>query len=78
MSLENGMGEAGRIVIEGGEMLLDDAMILAETQGAGAASHVDLRLQALRVKGNGRISASAQEGSAGDAGNIVIEATSVV
>ncbi len=40
---------AGRIVIEGGEVLFDDATILVERMGAGAAGHIHIRLHDLRI-----------------------------
>ncbi len=68
----------GRIVVEGGEVLIDDAALFAETTGAGTAGLIDIQVHTLRLKGDGLISTNSLENSRGEAGDIVIAAASLV
>lgn len=69
---------AGRIVMEGGEVVIDDADLIAETLAAGDAGQIFMRVGSLHIRGDGRLSASSLVAGAGDAGDVVIEAEGTV
>jgi filamentous hemagglutinin family protein len=66
-------GDAGRVVIEGGDIALDASEVLASTFGAGAAGEVHITADTL-VAERSFIASLAEGDLTGDAGSVALEA----